>query len=273
MTADQYKAWLAQQKQEIAEANKLVQKQRKTARRRQGTSRAHDGRHHHSLELPPDPPGRRPRGRRAPRTRAKWVDWVTTTDHKKIGILYMVTTFVFFLLGGVEALLMRTQLAVPNNTFLVPERYNELVTLHGTTMIFLFVVPMMAGFANYFVPLMIGARDMAFPRLNALSYWLLLFGGIVFYASLFFQPPEAGWYSYAPLSTAAFTPSGGQDAWIFLIHITGISSLIGADQLLRDDREHARARHELGPPAAVRLVDPDHAILLILALPDGRRPR
>jgi len=133
------------------------------------------------------------------RTRAKWVDWVMTTDHKRIGIMYMVTTFVFFLLAGVEALLMRTQLAVPNNTFLVPERYNELVTLHGTTMIFLFVVPMMAGLANYFVPLMIGARDMAFPRLNALSYWLLLFGGIVFYASLFFQPPEAGWTSYTPL--------------------------------------------------------------------------
>jgi len=164
----------------------------------------------------------------APRVRGKWLDWVTTTDHKKIGILYMVTTFVFFLLGGVEALLMRIQLGVPNNTFLTPEHYNELFTLHGTTMIFLFVVPMMAGFANYFVPLMIGARDMAFPRLNALSYWLLLFGGIVFYSSIFFQPPEAGWFSYAPLSSALYTPSGGQDAWIFLIHITGISSIIGA---------------------------------------------
>ncbi len=164
----------------------------------------------------------------APRVRGKWLDWLTTTDHKKIGILYMVTTFVFFLLGGVEALLMRVQLGVPNNTFLTPEHYNELFTLHGTTMIFLFIVPMMAGFANYMVPLMIGARDMAFPRLNALSYWLLLFGGIVFYASLFFQPPEAGWFSYAPLSTALYTPSGGQDAWIFLIHITGISSILGA---------------------------------------------
>ncbi len=163
-----------------------------------------------------------------PRTRGKWLDWLSTTDHKKIGILYMVTTFAFFLLGGVEALLMRIQLGVPNNTFLTPEHYNELFTMHGTTMIFLFVVPMMAGFANYFVPLMIGARDMAFPRLNALSYWLLLFGGIVFYCSIFFQPPEAGWFSYAPLSTALYTPSGGQDAWIFLIHITGISSLLGA---------------------------------------------
>ncbi|MEA2390776.1 MAG: cytochrome c oxidase subunit [Solirubrobacteraceae bacterium] len=164
----------------------------------------------------------------AQRRTGRWLDWLSTTDHKKIGILYMVTTFGFFVLGGVEALLMRTQLGAPNNNFVTPEHYNQLFTMHGTTMIFLFVVPMMAGFANYFVPLMIGARDMAFPRLNALSYWLLLFGGIVFYSSIFFQPPEAGWFSYAPLSTAAYTPSAGQDAWIFLIHITGISSLLGA---------------------------------------------
>ncbi len=165
---------------------------------------------------------------RRQRQRSKWVDWVTTTDHKKIGILYLVTTFVFFVLGGVEALLMRTQLAVPENNLITPEHYNELFTLHGTTMIFLFVVPVFAGFGNYFLPLMIGARDMAFPRLNALSYWLLLFSGIVFYSSVFFSPPEAGWFSYTPLSTEAFTPSGGQDAWIFLIHISGISSLVGA---------------------------------------------
>jgi cytochrome c oxidase subunit 1 len=100
--------------------------------------------------------------------------------------------------------------------------------MHGTTMVFLFVVPVWAGFANYFLPLMIGARDMAFPRLNALSFWLLLFGGVVFYATLFFHPPSAGWWSYPPLSEAAYSPSGGQDAWIFLIHITGISSLVGA---------------------------------------------
>ena len=163
-----------------------------------------------------------------PRTSKKWVDWVLTTDHKKIGIMYLVTTFVFFILGGVEALLIRTQLGVPNNTLITNEHYNQLITMHGTTMIFLFVVPVMAGFGNYFLPLMIGARDMAFPRLNALSFWLLLFGGIVFYMSLFFQPPEAGWWSYPPLSSAIYSPSGGQDAWIFLIHITGISSLVGA---------------------------------------------
>ncbi len=165
---------------------------------------------------------------RAPRSRHRWIDWVATTDHKRIGILYIVTTLVFFVLGGVEALLIRLQLGVPNNSLITPEHYNELFTMHGTTMVFLFVVPIMAGFGNYFLPLMIGARDMAFPRLNALSYWLLLFGGIVFYASIFFQPPEAGWFSYTPLSESTYTPSGGQDAWIFLIHITGISSLVGA---------------------------------------------
>jgi cytochrome c oxidase subunit 1 len=164
----------------------------------------------------------------APRKTKRWVDWVLTTDHKKIGIMYLVLTFVFFMLGGVEALMMRMQLSVPNNTLITSEHYNQLLTLHGTTMIFLFVVPVMAGFGNYFLPLMIGARDMAFPRLNALSFWLLLFGGIVFYFTLFFHPPEAGWWSYPPLSESLYSPNGGQDAWIFLIHITGISSLIGA---------------------------------------------
>src|SRR5919197_373808 len=157
-----------------------------------------------------------------------WTSWITTTDHKRIGLLYLYTTFVFFLLGGVEALLMRIQLGAPDNTFLTPEKYNELFTMHGTTMIFLFVVPMWAGFGNYFVPLMIGARDMAFPRLNALSYWLLLAGGIIFYGSVFFNPPGTGWTFYAPLSDNAFNPSNGVDAWIFLIHLTGLSSILGA---------------------------------------------
>jgi cytochrome c oxidase subunit I len=163
-----------------------------------------------------------------PRRRKAWIDWVATVDHKKIGIMYMVTAFVFFLVGGIEALLIRIQLGAPDNTFLTPEKYNQLFTMHGTTMIFLFVVPMMAGFGNYFVPLMIGARDMAFPRLNALSYWLFLFGAIVLYVSLFFNPPEAGWTSYAPLSSLAYSPSSGIDAWIFMIHLTGLSSLLGA---------------------------------------------
>src|SRR5438067_7106104 len=163
----------------------------------------------------------------APEARG-WTSWITTTDHKRIGVLYMVTTFVFFCLGGVEALMMRLQLGTPDNTLVAPVIYNQLFTMHGTTMVFLFVVPMMAGLANYFVPLMIGARDVAFPRLNALSYWLLLTGGIVFYASLFFNPPEAGWTSYAPLSGAVYSPAAGQDAWIYLIHLTGLSSILGA---------------------------------------------
>src|SRR5438067_4909303 len=157
-----------------------------------------------------------------------WTSWLTTTDHKRIGLLYIFTTFVFFILGGVEALLMRLQLAQPNSTLLEPKTYNELVTMHGTTMIFLFVVPVLAGFANYLIPLMIGARDMAFPRLTALSSWLFLGGGLVFYASIFFTPPSAGWTSYAPLSDNAFLPDNGIDAWIFLIRLTGISSLLGA---------------------------------------------
>ena len=118
--------------------------------------------------------------------------------------------------------------------------------MHGTTMIFLFVVPMMAGLANYFVPLMIGARDMAFPRLNALSYWLLLAGGIVFYASIFWNPPEAGWISYVPLVQRRLLARGGEDAWIYLIHLTGLVLAARRDQPLRDDRQHARPRHELG---------------------------
>ncbi|TMM13997.1 MAG: cytochrome c oxidase subunit I [Actinobacteria bacterium] len=157
-----------------------------------------------------------------------WTAWLTTTDHKKIGLLYIYTTFLFFIMGGVEALLMRLQLAHANNTLLEPHTYNALLTLHGSTMIFLFVVPVLLGFGNYLVPLMIGARDMAFPRLNALSYWLFLFGGIAFYASVFFTPPSAGWTSYAPLSDNAFLPDGGIDAWIFMIHLTGLSSLLGA---------------------------------------------
>jgi cytochrome c oxidase subunit I len=177
-------------------------------------------------------------GRRAPRPQiitgavrprpTGWTSWITTTDHKRIGILYLWTVLVFFVLAGVEALLMRVQLGAPENTLLTPERYNQLFTMHGTTMIFLVVVPVWAGVANYLLPLMIGARDVAFPRLNAWSYWMFLFGGLALYASFFWVPPEAGWFSYVPLSTKQYSPSGGQDAWIFMIHLTGLSSMMGA---------------------------------------------
>jgi cytochrome c oxidase subunit 1 len=177
-------------------------------------------------ELPPPSPEVILHG--AERRETGWLSWLSTTDHKRIGILYLVSTFVFFILGGVEALLIRTQLAQADNALLDGQTYNGLVSLHGTTMIFLFIVPVLAGFGNYLVPLMIGARDMAFPKLNALSFWFLLFGGIAFYGSVFYEPPTAGWTSYAPLSDDAYTPDGGIDAWIFLIHLTGISSILGA---------------------------------------------
>ncbi len=171
--------------------------------------------------------------------------------------MYLVASWVFFVVGGVEALLIRLQLAQADNTLLDPQTYNALFTLHGTTMVFLFLMPMIAGFANYLVPLMIGARDMAFPRLNALSFWLFIAGGVVFYGSLLFSPPECGWTCYAPLSETAYSPIGGVDAWIFLVHLLGIGSFARRDQLLRDDREHARPGHGLGPPAAVLLDDAD----------------
>jgi cytochrome c oxidase subunit I len=161
-----------------------------------------------------------------------WLAWISTVDHKRIGIMYMVGALIFFCLGGVEALLMRSQLAEPNNTLVTPHTYDGLVTMHGTTMIFLFAVPIIAAFANYLVPLMVGARDMAFPRLNALSLWLFIAGGIVLYSSVFFEPPQAGWTMYAPLSDDAFLPNNGADAWILMVHLTGLSSILGAINLI-----------------------------------------
>src|ERR687895_909461 len=122
--------------------------------------------------------------------------WLTTTDHKRIGILYIVTSLVFFGAGGILALLIRTQLIHANTDFIVRESYNEVITMHGTTMIFLAIVPVWAGFANFLLPLMLGARDMAFPRLNALSYWFFLAGGLVLMGSFFVDggPAKAGWY-------------------------------------------------------------------------------
>src|SRR6266487_5476280 len=118
-------------------------------------------------------------------SRGRISSWLTTTDHKRIGILYISTSLMFFVVGGILALLMRAQLATPNEHFIRRDGYDELFTMHGTTMIFLVVVPILAGFGNYLVPLMIGARDVAFPRLNALSYWLYVFGGIVLLLSWF----------------------------------------------------------------------------------------
>ncbi len=152
--------------------------------------------------------------------------WVATVDHKRIGILYLLTAFFFFGVGGLEALVMRVQLAKPNNTLLSPDAYNQLFTMHGTTMIFLVVMPTLIGLANYFVPLMIGARDMAFPRLNAMSYWFLPFGGLLLHFSLLAGgAPSVGWFSYAPLSETPFAPSPGVDYWILALFALGIGSI------------------------------------------------
>jgi cytochrome c oxidase subunit 1 len=167
-------------------------------------------------------------------SRGRISGWLTTVDHKRIGLLYIGTSLLFLLLGGILALLMRAQLATPNEHFVTKDSYNELFTMHGTTMVFLVVVPIWAGFGNFLVPLMIGARDMAFPRLNALSYWLFLLGGVILYSSWFAAggAPRAGWTGYAPLSEAAFTPGHGMDLWILSLHVLTISSLAGAINFL-----------------------------------------
>jgi cytochrome c oxidase subunit 1 len=160
--------------------------------------------------------------------RGLW-SWITTVDHKRIGILYGSTAFFFFLLGGIEALLLRIQLGAPDNTFLSPERYNQLFTMHGTTMIFLAIMPLSAMFFNYMIPLLIGARDVAFPRLNAFSYWVFLLGGLFLNASWFFgAAPDQGWFGYANLTSRQFSPGPNVDFWMFGLQILGIASLAAA---------------------------------------------
>ncbi len=168
------------------------------------------------------------------RARASLIEWLTTTNHKQIGILYIVTTFGFFLLGGLLAFLMRTELARPGLQFLTKSGYNELFTIHGTTMIFLFIAPMGLGLANYFVPLQIGAPDMAYPRLNMLSYWMLLFGGLTIFSS-FLAPggaAQTGWTFYAPLSDKLGSPGPGADMWIMGIVLVSTSSIMTAVNLM-----------------------------------------
>lgn len=153
-------------------------------------------------------------------------DWLTTVDHKKIGILYLVTTFVFFLLGGIAALLVRLQLALPGSPPLSPALYNQVFTIHASIMLFLYVIPILSGgFGNYLVPLMIGARDMAFPKLNALSYWLVPPGGLLILSGFFFGgAADAGWTAYPPLSVRG---PFGQTLWLLGVIILGTSSILG----------------------------------------------
>src|SRR5689334_14473581 len=148
-------------------------------------------------EAPP-----RPLVLRRPKSTTGFWSWFTTVDHKKIGILYIGTALVFFVVAGVEALLIRLQLAGPNGTLLTAAQYNTMFTMHGTTMVFLMGMPMAVGFANYLVPLQIGARDVAFPRLNMFGYWVVLMGGIFIYSGFFLGgAPNGGWFGYAPLNS------------------------------------------------------------------------
>jgi cytochrome c oxidase subunit 1 len=153
--------------------------------------------------------------------------WITTVDHKRIGILYGTTAFIFFLMGGVEALIMRAQLARPDNTLVSAQTFNELFTMHGTTMVFLAIMPLSAAFFNFMTPLMIGARDVAYPRLNALSYWIFLFGGLFINASfLFGSAPDGGWFGYANLTSKQFIPGHSIDFWMLGLQILGIASML-----------------------------------------------
>ncbi len=170
---------------------------------------------------------------RRPLATKGWKSWVFTVDHKKLGIMYGAVAMFFFLLGGCEALLIRLQLAAPDNTVLSAGLYNEMFTMHATTMVFLFVMPMAAAFANYFLPLQVGARDVAFPRMNALGFWLFLFGGIFLNSSwVLGGAPDGGWFMYSPNSSSLFSPSHGVDFWVLGLQITGIASLIGAINLI-----------------------------------------
>lgn len=155
--------------------------------------------------------------------------WITTVDHKRIGILYGVSALIFMAIGGTEALLMRTQLIVPENTFLSASAFNSMVTMHGTTMIFLVIMPLSAAFFNYLTPLMIGARDVAFPRLNALSYWIFFFGGVLMHISFFVnQIPKTGWFGYANMTSIQYSPDLAVDFWAMGLQILGLASLIAA---------------------------------------------
>src|SRR6202166_1989351 len=160
-------------------------------------------------------------------------DWVMTVDHKRLGVLYVIFSLFFLLVGGAEAICLRIQLAFPNSRFLDPAVFNLMFTMHGTTMIFFVVMPMLFGFANSLIPLMIGARDMAFPRLNAFSFWLTAFGSLLLYFSFIGgfglygmgSAPDVGWFAYAPLTARAFSPGHGTDYWALALIVSGFGTL------------------------------------------------
>jgi heme/copper-type cytochrome/quinol oxidase subunit 1 len=161
------------------------------------------------------------------------IGWLSAADHKTIGKRFIGTAFAFFLLGGILAALMRVQLARPENTFLDPDLYNQLFSMHGTTMMFLFAVPVMEAMAVYIVPLMIGTREIAFPRLAAFNYWVFLFGGAMIYIAFFLNiGPDVGWFSYVPLAGPEYSPGKRADMWAQMVTFTELSALGVAVQLI-----------------------------------------
>jgi cytochrome c oxidase subunit 1/cytochrome c oxidase subunit I+III len=162
-------------------------------------------------------------------TRPGILGWLSSVDHKEIGKRYLITAFIFLLIGGVEALIMRAQLARPNQTLLTPAEYNQLFTMHGVTMVFLYALPMLSGFSNYLWPLLLGSRDMAFPRLNAFSYWVFLASGVFIYSTfLIGQAPNAGWFNYVPLAGKEYDPGLNIDVYALGLIFLGVSTTVGA---------------------------------------------
>src|SRR5256714_6662557 len=205
--------------------------------------------------------------------------WLTTTDHKRIGLLYFWTAFGFFLIGGVEALVIRAQLVRPAGIGVDAETYNQLFTMHGTTMVFLALMPLSASFFNYIVPLQIGARDVAFPRLNAFSYWVFLLGGLFLNASWLVGPlfhvgrlsvaPDGGWFGYANLTERQFSPRPNIDFWLLGLQILGISSLAaGVNFILSNLNPPAAGPRKMRVPGFTGVSPVTHC-LLISALPGG----
>src|SRR3954463_6200563 len=167
-----------------------------------------------------------------------WRSWITSVDHKRVGVMYGGAAIMFFLIGGIEALLIRLQLAHANGTVLNAAQYNQMFTMHGVTMVFLVIMPLGAAFMNYLMPLQVGARDVAFPRINAFSFWCFLFGGLFLYSSWFLGgAADGGWFMYAPNSSSAFSPSVGNSMWCLGLLITGIASQTGAINLIVTDRK------------------------------------
>lgn len=163
------------------------------------------------------------------KTRPGIIGWLCSVDHKEMGKRYLVTAFAFLILGGLEALVIRVQLARPNMNVVTPGQYNQLFTMHGMTMIYLYALPVLSGFSNYLWPLMLGARDMAFPRLNAVSYWIFLFSGIFIYSTWpFGQAPNAGWFNYVPLSSSEYNPGINIDVFALGVTFVGISTTVGS---------------------------------------------